>query len=263
MKEGQDANKRKILLIDDDTSLLVTLGDFLEFEGYEVTTAETGEQGLAKVKAVEPDLIILDMSMPGMGGVGFLKEISDAAGKPKYPVLVLTARANMAEFFANIDVDGFVAKPCDPSDLLMEVTRIIFLRAGAGEAATDDQPAERKVLIGEDDQVTLDMLIKAFSASGYIVASASSGPHVLERAIVEKPDCVLVKVILTGMNGDAVTRMLREMPNTREIPVVLYDASGQVREDNRYARLGEGNQKLVNSNTPALLMNAVKELLAD
>ena len=103
-----DNTKKTILLIDDDTSLLVTLSDFLRFEGYDVTTADSGEQGLKRLKTLEPDLIILDMSMPGMGGIGFLKEIS-VVGKPKHPVLVLTARANMAEFFADIDVDGRIA----------------------------------------------------------------------------------------------------------------------------------------------------------
>ena len=116
-----EQTRRKLLLIDDDTSLLVTLRDFLEFEGYDVVTADSGEKGLEMLGTMKPDLIVLDMSMPGMSGVGFLKAISSADGKPAHPVLVLTARANMAEFFANVDVDGFVAKPCDPSDLLMEL----------------------------------------------------------------------------------------------------------------------------------------------
>ena len=63
--------KRTILIVDDDRSLLTTLSDFLAFEGYEVLTAESGEDGLRTLTDATPDLIILDMSMPGMGGVGF------------------------------------------------------------------------------------------------------------------------------------------------------------------------------------------------
>ena len=77
-------DKKRILLIDDDTSLLLTLSDFLIHEGYQVVTANSGEQGLKRLDEVDPDLIILDMNMPGMGGVGFLREISsqgrDATG---------------------------------------------------------------------------------------------------------------------------------------------------------------------------------------
>ena len=61
--------KRNILLIDDDASLLATLGDFLESEGYGVHKAESGEQALAMLRVLKPDLIVLDMSMPGMGGM--------------------------------------------------------------------------------------------------------------------------------------------------------------------------------------------------
>ena len=74
--------KRHILLLDDDPSLRRTLGDFLRFEGYDVVTAESGEKGLEALKVQRPDLIILDMSMPGMGGIGFLKSILDENGKP-------------------------------------------------------------------------------------------------------------------------------------------------------------------------------------
>ena len=161
-----EKQKRRILLIDDDTSLLVTLSDFLRFEGYDVVTADSGEQGLRKLSRMPlPDLIILDMSMPGMGGVGFLKEISNAEGKPKYPVLVLTARANMAEFFANVEVDGFIAKPCDPNDLLMEVGRIIFLRRGLEEEKAVGSTAEKKkVLIAEDDRSINENLVNVFAS---------------------------------------------------------------------------------------------------
>jgi len=124
----QDREKRKILLIDDDTSLLVTLRDFLLFEGYEVATADSGEQGLKRLETFLPDLIVLDMSMPGMGGIGFLQRITRSDGAPRYPVLVLTARASMAEFFANVSVDGFIAKPCDPEDLLsLRTAEDVFL----------------------------------------------------------------------------------------------------------------------------------------
>ena len=119
------STQRKILLIDDDPSLRVTVGQFLRFEKYDVTTAESGEAALEVLKTLRPNLIILDMSMPGMGGIGFLKSIMKDK-KPAYPVLVLTARSQMAEFFADIEVDGFLTKPADPDALLQEVARILF-----------------------------------------------------------------------------------------------------------------------------------------
>ena len=225
-----ELEKRKILLIDDDTSLLTTLRDFLSFEGYEVTTAASGEQGLKVLDTLEPDLIILDMSMPGMGGIGFLKAVSDARGKPRFPVLVLTARANMAEFFANVDVDGFIAKPCEPGDLLLEVARIIFLRSGVGverEAAAADRPL--KVLLGEDDTLARTRIENALAKNGCKVQVTGRGPDVMEQAIMTRPDVIVLKQVLPGMNGDKVAEMLKLMPNTQNTPIILYDDTGSRR----------------------------------
>lgn len=258
----QEGSKKKILLIDDDASLLLTLSDFLTFEGYDVITADSGEKGLKKLQKVTPDLIILDMSMPGMGGVGFLKEISSHDGKPKHPVLVLTARANMAEFFSNIDVDGFVAKPCDPDDLLMEVGRIVFLRSG-GEAKPLEQSASvmKTVLIGEDDVAMNETLVKAFAAAGYDAESVFSGPEVVEKAIVLQPDVIVIKATLSNMNGDAVARMLKEMPKTRVIPIVLFDESDSAVSETKYTESGTGIKKFVRGNSPETLLAVVREVV--
>jgi CheY-like chemotaxis protein len=258
----ENQGKRKILLVDDDTSLLVTLSDFLRYEGYDVTTAESGEQALKKLQQMIPDLIILDMSMPGMGGVGFLRNISSEEGKPNYPVLVLTARANMAEFFANVDVDGFVSKPCAPSDLLMEVGRILFLRGSNKAESREDHSTEKnRVLIGEDDVELNQVICDLFIESGYVVDSVFKGPEVLERAIVGKPDIVIMKVVFAGMNGDAVAKMMKEMPHTKDIPVILYDNSESQIPETRYTQAGIGVRRFVKSNSPALLLSATKEVL--
>jgi CheY-like chemotaxis protein len=258
----EDQGKKKILLIDDDASLLVTLSDFLKFEGYQVVTADSGEQGLKRLEKMTPDLIILDMSMPGMGGVGFLREISSPEGKPTHPVLVLTARSNMAEFFANVDVDGFVAKPCDPEDLLMEVGRIIFLRSGDGTAdAGAPRLGKKKVLLGEDDKLVNENLKMAFSDAGYTVESVSKGPEILEQAIVQKPDLIVMKLVFASMNGDAVAGMLKEMPNTKDIPVILYDDTGSKAPDAKFIKSHPSVKKFVSSNNSVTLLAGIREVL--
>ncbi len=221
---SEDA-KRKLLLVDDDTSLLITLRDFLRFEGYEVLTADSGEKALVVLEEESPDLIILDMSMPGMGGIGFLKEILHDDGKPQYPVLVLTARANMAEFFADVEVDGFIAKPCDPQDLLMEVTRIIFQRRGEKQVAASGM--RRRLVLGESDMGFAATLTNWFRDNGYLVEHSIKGPEALESAVVNRPDAIVLNETLEGMNGSSVAEMLRVMPNTKTIPIVIYSEDGR------------------------------------
>jgi CheY-like chemotaxis protein len=258
----QNQERSKVLLIDDDTSLLVMLGDFLRFEGYEVETADSGEEGLKRLESLRPDLIILDMSMPGMGGIGFLRAVSDADGRPRYPILVLTARANMAEFFADVEVDGFIAKPCETQDLLNEVARIIFLRKGnrQTERLPGTQPA--RVLLGEDDAVLAERLTHAMGEEGYKVEWAASGPEVLEKAIVNRPDVVVCKLIFRGMNGDVLATMLRDLPSTSGLPIVLYDDSGSAASEERYMRGGTRVKAVVRNRNPASIVGAVTLALA-
>ncbi len=256
-----DEQKKQILLIDDDTSLLTTLSDFLRFEGYDVVTAESGEQGLEELKSISPDLIILDMSMPGMGGIGFLKSILDDNGKPSHPVVVLTARANMAEFFANVEVDGFIAKPCDPQDFLMEVGRIIFLRSGEVAESEPGTTVRRKLLLGEDDADIGDRLAEWFSTRGYIVDRAAKGPEVLERAIVSRPDVIVMNLILEGMNGTAVADMLKVMPNTKGIPIILHDSTNATLPPASGNASGGGIVATVPSDEPSEIHTVVDKVL--
>lgn len=261
------AERKLILLIDDDTSLVLTLSDFLAHEGYEVLTANSGEDGLKRLKTYNPDLIILDMGMPGMGGLGFLKEITREHGKPSHPVLVLTARANMADFFANVEVDGFIAKPCDPADLLMEAARIIFLRSSEKSrvpVSEGQRAAGRRVLLAEDDADVRATLRATFTRAGLVLVIVATGPEVLERAVVEKPDVVVLKRILENMNGDTVANLLHQMPGTRQIPIVLYGNDVLGNRNNRDSeRSGTGVAQFVHGHDAEDILAAIRRALKD
>ena len=82
---------KMILLIDDDTSLLVTLSDFLSFHGYEVVTADSGEQGLEKLSSVSPDLIVLDVNLPSMSGHQVCRRLRRDEDTADVPVIMLTS----------------------------------------------------------------------------------------------------------------------------------------------------------------------------
>ena len=106
---------KTILFIDDDKHLTRIVSDFLKHEHFDVHTAASAEEGLRLLQTLKPDLIVLDISMPGIGGIGLLKRIANPDGSLHHPVLVLTARAVMKEFFDTVAVDGFLPKPCSPA----------------------------------------------------------------------------------------------------------------------------------------------------
>jgi CheY-like chemotaxis protein len=210
--------KRTILLVDDDTSLLETLRDFLSYEGYEVVTAISGEQALQKLRITPPDIIILDMSMPGMGGVGFLDRITNADGSTQFPVLVLTARAAMASYFADKQIDGFIAKPADPEDLLTEVSRVIFLRGDMIKPEVAPFPA----VLAEGDPDLNKQITAALTQVGCLVTSCLTGPEAVEATISNRPAVVILRLELGEMSASDVCALLRCLPGTRAIPAVVY-----------------------------------------
>jgi CheY-like chemotaxis protein len=216
-----ETNKRKLLLVDDDPSLLETLGDFLRFEGYDVLCSPSGEDALIKMRPFQPDLIILDMGMPGMGGTGFLDRITNPDGSTLVPVLVLTARASMAEFFANKQIAGFIAKPCDPSDLLMEVGRILFMTASEGYHNAAPKTA-RRLVVAESDPALRKTLLDEFSGAGFEVEAVATGSEALEACVTFKPDALVMRLELDGMSADEVVAMLKRLPHTRTIKAVVY-----------------------------------------
>ena len=118
-------NQKIILLIDDEVNLQQLIKIALKSKNYHVETANNGLEGLAKLETIQPDLIILDMNMPKMRGLEFYQRICDDTKCPRYPILMLTARANVEPVFKQLNIAGFISKPFEIADLLNEVETII------------------------------------------------------------------------------------------------------------------------------------------
>jgi DNA-binding response OmpR family regulator len=253
-------DKQRILLVDDHKHLLTTLGDFLAFEGFEVVPASSGEEAMLALDEGRPDLIVLDIGMPGMGGLGLLKRISEG-GTPKFPVLVLTARATMEEFFGTIPVDGFLAKPCSEEKLLGKIREILGRRGITDDLAFGQG---RRLLLGEDDPLMVSKIKKGFDEShtGFVFDIAANGPEVLEKASSFHPDVIVMNEILHGMNGSEVAYILGSMVKTRAIPVVLYDETHSLDSDRIYrCRVSGRREEFVQSADADVLLRAVEEVL--
>jgi DNA-binding response OmpR family regulator len=115
----------KILIIEDNADLAYGLRTGLEIEGYEVQVAETGETGLERAKSFLPDLIILDLMLPGMDGYRVLKTMRDAGSE--VPVLILTAKGEETDKVLGfrLGADDYVTKPCGVLELLARVGALL------------------------------------------------------------------------------------------------------------------------------------------
>lgn len=219
------SNPKTILVIDDEKDLRETVEYQLKAKGFNVVTACDGLDGLERLKTVSPDLIILDMNMPRMNGVEFYIKIKGNDEKPKHPVLILTARANMEQLFTDLDVDGFMAKPFELHQLVKEVATIIKKNSGAiqikGEKGFKEMRA-RSVCIVENEPEQLSQIAIALLEAGYIVNSAPSGASAIKRILMDVPDLVVIKLELDDIAGDITIAKLKGWDKTKNIKFVLY-----------------------------------------
>lgn len=130
---------RPLILVAEDMGLMVRLMRFhLERAGYDVLAVPDGTQALARSESDVPDLILLDVEMPGLNGFQVLDKLRSNEATRHIPVIMLTAHAKDAPLFAEWaeSADLFMTKPFAPTDLVEQVQRILAQRPQAGDDTT-------------------------------------------------------------------------------------------------------------------------------
>jgi len=119
--------KRLILVVEDEKDLVMGLTDAFEFEGYEVASAGTGEEGVEMAERLGPDLVVLDLMLPGKNGFKVCEELR--ARDRVVPILILSARSQENDIIRGLEggADDYVTKPFSIGELLARV-RTIFRR---------------------------------------------------------------------------------------------------------------------------------------
>jgi DNA-binding response OmpR family regulator len=115
----------KVLVVEDDPAILRGLADNLRFEGYEVVTAQDGEAGARLHRTHKPDLIVLDLMMPRLGGLELCRRLR--AEGVATPILMLTAKSEEADRVAGLDLgaDDYVTKPFSVKELMARVRALL------------------------------------------------------------------------------------------------------------------------------------------
>jgi DNA-binding response OmpR family regulator len=124
---------KRLLMIDDDEKLVALVREYLEPHGFEVAAAHDGDAGAAAVLAAEPDLVILDLMLPGMDGLEVCRRLRPAS---RVPILMLTARGDDTDRIVGLEMgaDDYLPKPFNPRELLARI-RAVLRRSGGEEPA--------------------------------------------------------------------------------------------------------------------------------
>lgn len=119
--------QEKVLIIDDDIDTLKLVGLMLQHQGYQITAASSGEQGLEKAGSQHPDIILLDVMMPDMDGFEVARRLRRDAATQTTPILMFTARSQLEDKVAGFEVgiDDYLTKPTSPAELQAHVRQLL------------------------------------------------------------------------------------------------------------------------------------------
>ena len=122
-----DANSPLILVVDDYQDAREMYAEYLQFSGFRVAEARNGNEAVDQAFALKPDLILMDLSLPGMDGWEATRRLKADDRTKHIPVVALTghALAGASEGAKKAGCDSFVTKPCLPDDLVVEVRRML------------------------------------------------------------------------------------------------------------------------------------------
>ena len=223
--DGGPHRSSLVLVVDDDDDFRLVVRKQLERAGYRVVEARDGAAGLHVAREALPDVITMDLMMPGMNGWELLQQLTADPQLNEIPVIVVSAVADRAGTLAR-DV-AVLAKPVGTEDLLREIASLVPRSKGG------------LVLIAEDDDDLRWVLTQALEGRGYQVVQARDGAEALALVEREPVNLILLDLKMPNVDGFAVMRRLQLSESTREIPVLVISGSeGTGRSEFRAMRLG-------------------------
>ncbi len=182
----------RLLLVDDDVSLAAMLQEFLELQGFSVAVVHDGETALATVAAAPPDLVVLDVMLPGISGFEVLKRLRE---QQDLPVVMLTARGDEAERIIGLlgGADDYLPKPFNPLELTARIQAVLKRTRGG-----DRGGAAAPLQVGP---LRLDLRRRELLARNVPVAVTAAEMRILEH-LMRKPGEVLSRARLTELALD-------------------------------------------------------------
>jgi pilus assembly protein CpaE len=222
---GAEVNMaEKILIIDDDVDTLRLVGLMLQRQGYQITAASNGEQGLAKAFDERPDLILLDVMMPDMDGYEVARRLRKNPATVSIPILMFTAKTQLDDKVAGFEVgaDDYLTKPTHPTELQAHVKALL------ARSATKD---------------TGDLVTALHEHSGYIIGVLSSRGGLgvstlaanLAAAIFSRVQSDVILAEFTP--GQGTLGMDLGAPNQKGLTDVLYGTLAEVTREKVQASL--------------------------
>ena len=214
----------KILIVEDNEKYMMLFSGLLQDCNFEIIEAKDAESGIEILKEQVPDLILMDIQLPGMDGYTATNLIKKDLKLKDVPVIALTAYVMQGDEEKAIlaGCDGYIAKTIDPRSFLEKIISFIQVAKREKPQNKDRIHSHKKKILIIDDQLPNQRLLEAMLPPGeYDIFTASDGEEGVEKVYEVFPDVILLDVMMPKKDGFTVARELKEDPAVNNIPIIL------------------------------------------
>lgn len=217
------AHRPRVLIIEDDPNAGRLLANALEAAGYATSHVSRGEDALQHIAEEPPDVVTLDVILPGVDGWEVLKRLKERSSTRGIPVVIVSVTDDR-ELAVALGADDFFVKPV-PRDTLVSRVRQLARSGSARGTAT--------VLLIDDDHSVHEILADQVAELEIRLLHALDGNQGVELARAEQPSVIVLDLMMPGTSGFEVASLLKQDPATAGIPIVVLTAMDLTQEQRR------------------------------
>jgi len=204
----------RILIVDDEKNIRTLLRRELEGVGYSVIEAQDGNEAIRLARAEKPDLITLDILMPGLDGFDVTTLLKQDEGTADIPIIILSIVEDEEKGY-QLGVDSYLTKPIDAERLLTTVSSLVV------RGKQQEVSPRKKILVIEENVGTVRAIEEILKLKPYQIITGNNGQEGIQKAREEHPDLIILSYDLYKAEDGEIVRALRTMDETCDSQIIV------------------------------------------
>ena len=196
-----------ILVVDDEANIRHFLAHELTKRGYRVLEASNGKEALDLTRERHPDLVTLDIQMPDINGFDVTSLLKNDEDTKDIPILILSVIEDKDKAY-RLGANDTMTKPFDNEELVAKINRLLI-------------GTKKTILVVDDDKSLVKSVKYHLEHKGYSIGVAYDGKQAMEMVESNRPDLIVLDIVMPNMDGYEVIKALKSSPETANIPIVL------------------------------------------